>query len=420
MSERKTFLYKNRTIISGPDSTGKNTIVGYKADPKEIARIKNQWGPDNVNEPERIVNLTGYLNNDKNKRVDFASVNDLEKYQGITNAELISSIANDPNFYRTSTGSQTPNTAKVPPESGPESGSTPTNTNDPRKSQKPTPQRLTYPSDMSSKQDRIKFTAVNYQASGVTNERDAGSGNLPGTEGITNINRKVVRGGTSVFLAIQSSITDNNSVDWQGSGLNEIERRLANLSLAAMRAGNQDVTKSVERESGNIIKEVASYAPEIRVALAGQAVGIQNILGRFGQVLNPNLELLFSGPQLRPFNFTFKLSPRNDGEAKEVKDIINFFKKNMAPIREDGNIFLKAPNTFFIKYEYGENRDGEHPGLNLIKECALTNCSVDYTPLGTYMTYPDGTMVSYTLSLQFQELEPIYSGDYNGNQSIGY
>ena len=41
------------------------------------------------------------------------------------------------------------------------------------------------------------------------------------------------------------------------------------------------------------------------------------------------------------------------------------------------------------------------------------------------MTYPEGTMVSYTLSLQFQELEPVYSRDYDEKEpgkshSIGY
>jgi hypothetical protein len=34
------------------------------------------------------------------------------------------------------------------------------------------------------------------------------------------------------------------------------------------------------------------------------------------QYLNPNMELLFQGPQLRPFNFTFRLSPRDQKEAE--------------------------------------------------------------------------------------------------------
>ena len=55
--------------------------------------------------------------------------------------------------------------------------------------------------------------------------------------------------------------------------------------------------------------------------------------------------------------------------------------------------------------------------LNRFKECALTNCSVNYTPDGSYMSYndsnPDGrSMTAYELSLSFNELEPIFDDDY--------
>jgi len=156
-----------------------------------------------------------------------------------------------------------------------------------------------------------------------------------------------------------------------------------------------------------------------QIYLAEQAVGVQNLLSRAtGQVLNPNLELLFNGPALRSFNFTFKLSPRSGTEADEVKKIINFFKKNMAVRVVEGNIFLKSPYVFQIKYWKGTS---EHQSINLIKTCALQSCSVDYTPLGSYMTYEDeaATMVSYNISLQFQEIEPVYSDDYD-THPIGY
>jgi hypothetical protein len=113
------------------------------------------------------------------------------------------------------------------------------------------------------------------------------------------------------------------------------------------------------------------------------------------------------------------MSAREKAEGENIKKIIKFFKKNMAVKKSEGaGIFLKAPNTFFIEYKYN-GPDQTHPGISLIKECALLSCSVEYTPLGTYMTYPDGTMVSYTMSLSFQELEPIYDVDYD-NHPIGY
>ena len=115
------------------------------------------------------------------------------------------------------------------------------------------------------------------------------------------------------------------------------------------------------------------------------------------------------------------MTPRSKEEAKEVKKIIRFFKKNMTPIREESALFLMAPNVFSIEYIH---KGSEHPGLNRIKSpCALQTCNVDYTAEGSYMTFPDGTMVSYVMSLSFKELEPVYADDYDkfaANHEIGF
>ena len=157
-------------------------------------------------------------------------------------------------------------------------------------------------------------------------------------------------------------------------------------------------------------------------AMVGKAVG-SNVLSRMtGGILNPNLQLLFQAPQLRPFNFSFRMTPRDVDEAKKVKKIIRFFKQNMTPQRSEADLFLKAPNVFQIEYLHNGN---PHPGLNRIKSpCALQSCNVDYTSEGTYMTFPDGTMVSYVMNLSFMELEPIYADEYDEVDStqelIGY
>ena len=155
--------------------------------------------------------------------------------------------------------------------------------------------------------------------------------------------------------------------------------------------------------------------------MAGQAVG-SNIIGRTERaIFNPNTELLFQGPQLRAFSFNFKMTPRSSKEAESVKAIIKFFKFHMAPKTSDANLFLKAPNIFRIEYF---NKGQKHTGINLIKDCALQSCTVNYTPDGTYMSYEDGAMFSYDLQLQFMELIPVYAKDYNegdgANHPIGY
>jgi hypothetical protein len=272
---------------------------------------------------------------------------------------------------------------------------------------------LTYPLNMRTDQDIIKFTAVEYRP----------SGNLSASQ-LTSPDRKtspvIKESKGSVFLPIQASITDANSVDWQGANINYIEKEAVNLALKAMNApGVTDFGRAFSDAFSNAMKDLSKYSKEVQVAFAQEAVGIQNLLGRFGTVLNPNLELLFTGPQLRPFEFRFQMTAREQPEAVVIKQIINYFKKNMAVKTTDDGVFLKAPNTFFIEYQKGGSK---HKSINQIKECALTNCSVDYTPLGTYMTFDDeeATMVSYAMTLSFQEIEPIYAKDYEDNHPIGY
>lgn len=297
------------------------------------------------------------------------------------------------------------NTASVAGTPDQQTGSTPTTQQQP---QETSSGPLIYPLKMKPDQDRIKFQALTYAPKA-----------LP-SQGFESIKPKYSPADIPVFLPIQASITDQNAVGWEPDTLNPIEKSAVGLSKNIMEAGGaEDVTGRVNRFFTEALEGLRASSPEVRTYLAGQAVGVNNLLSRLnGKVLNPNLELLFQGPQLRPFNFTFKLSPRSAEEAKVVKKIIRYFKKNMAPIVGDQGLFIKAPNIFKVEYQYGTS--SPHPGINKIKECALTNCSVDYTPNGTYMTYPEGTMVSYTLSLQFQEIEPIYSRDYTDSDQIEF
>ena len=112
------------------------------------------------------------------------------------------------------------------------------------------------------------------------------------------------------------------------------------------------------------------------------------------------------------------MSPREPNEAKAVMKIIRFFKQAMSVKRSKTSLLLKSPRTFAISYLTSNK---QHPYLNKFKECALTGFNVDYTPEGQYMTYMSSdvsgrSMISYNISLTFQELEPIFDDEY-GNES---
>ena len=303
----------------------------------------------------------------------------------------------------------------------PASGTTPTSTPEPKEINDPGLKSNNrsreygdyfYPETLRSntnKQDVIKFTAYSYGGRPLT--LGGASSSKFGTPGLGDRILTSIQG--SVTLPIQPSITDTNGVTWGNEELNPLQAFGAAVSYAAgenVAKAGQEAMSNVEKlfkESGGDVEKA------VRIFLAGKAVGVNGLLSRIGgAILNPNLELLFQGPQLRPFNFTFRLSPRNEPEAKQVKNIIRFFKQNMSVKNSNTNLFLQTPNVFQIRYlQQGEK---DHPSINRIKMCALQSCSVDYTPDGSYITFsdPNATMTSYGLTLQFMELEPITENDY--------
>ena len=135
-----------------------------------------------------------------------------------------------------------------------------------------------------------------------------------------------------------------------------------------------------------------------------------------GIVPNKNLELLFRGPTLRTFDFTWRMSPRSKEEALLVNKIIRSFKQGMAakkisPDSGGASFFLGTPNVFEVHFKTGDNQFID--GLFRIKTSACTGTSVNYTDGAQWSAYDDGQPTSVTLTLGFEELEPIYNTDYS-------
>ena len=271
---------------------------------------------------------------------------------------------------------------------------------------------LKYPSDLdASKQDVLKINMVEYKprrpGGGITGDTSIGFTPSRSTD-------YTIIG--SVFLPITSGITDTNSVQFGSENMNPVQAELAALALTTITKGGEAGANQATSLLNNI-KANGNQGPVktgIAAFFAGAAsgTGAQLLTRATGAVLNPNMELLFQAPTLRPFSFTFKLAARSQPEANEIIKIIRFFKQGMAVQRTPSNLFLKTPHTFKLQYMH---KNEEHKYLNKFKECALQSFTVDYAPEGSYATFTDGKMVSYQITMQFQELEPIFNDDYKNN-----
>ena len=269
-----------------------------------------------------------------------------------------------------------------------------------------------YPEDIgSTKQDIIKFDMLEYRPSGLNNPKANGRPDVSDGKTIG-----------SVYLAVPGGIQDQTNATWNSEQMNPLQRAAAEAAFAGIGQGATAMSDSVKASieaaaKGDGLKQVLSGY------FAGQAAGVgQQVMQRGqGQVLNPNMELLFNGPSVRQFSFNFLLAPRSKTEQDQVVNIIRFFKQGMSPIKSESNLFLKSPNTFRLRYIHRQSgADSEHKFLTKFKECALTSTGVNYTPNNNYATFPDGGMVAYQLTLSFQELEPIFNNDYSDKEGIGY
>jgi hypothetical protein len=261
---------------------------------------------------------------------------------------------------------------------------------------------------------------------------DADSGMLQNSElGLPRIDERSQNEAvlTTITLPIPANLIDANPVNWTDGGeLTALQAYGATAIGGILNSGN--FLNGVGAEAGRAANTLRNNADAAKTILNNQIInrilGVNNTLTRTtGAIVNPNTELLFKGPSLRSFTFSFKMTPRNQKEANGIKKIVRTLKQGMSVKRGIRGIFLSSPNVFRVKFYYskpvisesgeviGQEGKSPHPYLPVLKVCALQNISVNYTPDGSYMTYGDGSMVAYDMTLSFAEISPIFDDDYD-------
>lgn len=300
---------------------------------------------------------------------------------------------------------------------------------------------LKYPTTINSGQDRILIQQVEYVTSGITGTSSINEL----TNLLSNRDSQFTTSKGYVILPVPNELSETNTTGWGESSLSSVAGSLMKTaSTIAQEAASADLSGALgtlKSKASEVFGPNSVYGQrfmQYATANAGAAIlkigGInvdpEAYISRVtGTAVNPNLELLFSGPKLRQFGFTFKMTPRSADEAKQIRGIVKFFKKGMAPRRstkEKNSIFLGTPNVFKVTFKAGSGgADGtggnEIGGIGKIKTCALVSCAVNYTPDGFYASYDDSNAYSQpiatVISLGFIELTPIYNDDYDATDS---
>ena len=281
------------------------------------------------------------------------------------------------------------------------------------------PSDLRYPyTEIQADQDYLKFSIFKYKRSGLVTQK------ANPDDFSTAFTGQSLKAGYlgNILLPMPKDVKDTNQANYGQDGtMNFMQEKGLEAAGAitkegdipkAMKVASEGFKEAIGAEGftnlGNGGDLLGNRLAMAAVNVMGGNLTFDQVLQRSeGAILNPNQELLFSGPTLRNFSFTFQFVPRHQVEAQTVRSIIKAFKRNMAP-KGSGGSFLKTPNIFEITYEGKASKY-----LNRIKLCALTNVATDYSAgLESWSTYQDGAPISMSIALSFTELLPVFNEDY--------
>jgi len=311
---------------------------------------------------------------------------------------------------------------------------------------------MRYPFDIDVNQDHFKITRYNYVRPNLNMSKSAG-------RTVNRVNKEKTtktRGGQPIdgtvagdsvvgsdlkgtILLPMPKVTDVNGVEWGKSELNSSGLVALNVTNALTGNGRLSGKDEDDRLNDKAIREAIASRKEDRsgregaaalytgtiAKLAGTLTGSDLDADTFlarqgGKVLNPNAEMLFQGPVIRDFGFSFVMIARSQNEGEEIRAIIKFLKDGMAP-KFRSTTFLESPDIFTLEYKSGNEI------LNTVNRfspggLALTTMRVDYAPNGYWSAYRDSQPVAIKMDLDFTELRPIYQGDQMAieGDNVGY
>ena len=297
--------------------------------------------------------------------------------------------------------------------------------------------------------DYVKFEFFEYQPpfSGEATEGKSADGKKNYSYTSLSETAKPAEGLRSIFLYMPEDIQSAFSADWGDKSFTNVQRDLLrNAGSLLGKGGNpgafvssliSSATNAGGRLPSAIAQQIANGLNKVPGGIAGNT-SLNDVLGGAkGIVLNPNVELLFQGFGLREFDLNYKFTPRNETEAKEIRQIIHTFKVASLPrlkgvgtlggqiTPEEGTVsdvgefgksnnnYITVPNLCQVSYMKGKIL---HPYLPKWKLSAITGVDINYTPDGSFSTYSDGSPVATGLTLRFAETKLVFGDDIDINK----
>jgi len=226
-------------------------------------------------------------------------------------------------------------------------------------------------------------------------------------------------------------------------------------AFALTQAANQGRDISVRRITAESVSSIVggiTRAISGDLGTVGAQLGIQRVMQGVGRpevagavasaagiAVNPNRRNIMQGISLRAFRFTFKMIPTSASEAREIKNIIKFFRTSMYPTlladAQNLSIFqgvrttqglsagLAFPRKFNIRmfYELADSRTSttafrqtEEIATGILP-CFLESFDAVYNP-NAMAYHEDGNPQEIDINMNFIEERPVTREDITTEQ----
>jgi len=251
----------------------------------------------------------------------------------------------------------------------------------------------------------------------------------------------------TVCLPLPNELNDNTGVDYDNQNLEAVGdiingAAVSGVGSAALRnsgalltgglgkfakgfqaGGGKGVAGAITKAIGGAIEGIIPDAAQVTSAIQ-QSMGLAP---------NPNPSVMFRGPQLREFTYTWTIFPDNATQSAALRLMIKNIKQRVLPKAgsSDEAAVLEYPNMVQINFFPWDSAGGNNPwgwGDNTIikiKKCVIKSFNVNYTPTNVPAffdskdagNFPHPVATNITITLQ--EIEYMLADDWGGGTGTG-
>ena len=214
---------------------------------------------------------------------------------------------------------------------------------------------------------------------------------------------------TYIRLPIPQQLIDSFNITVSGNNMDLLGNFQQSAQMQA--AGITLADKfNAETQGSNAAGSIMSMVGMVAALTPGIS---DSNLARFSQsqlgvVRNPHLTTIFEGVALKTYQFTWKLSPKSESEARMMNSMIDYVKAFMHPEIIEGGFALDYPYLATVEFVTGSSS----ANLPNVSDSFITGLSINSMGGGTPAFYRDGNPVIIEISMTFQEIDIKTRGNF--------